>query len=257
MKERLFMTSLAEKFLEYIKNAKRFNIAKITTPKGASHKAEILFLNEAFPPEEVGPLFDKAIKNKKLFPLFPDFLRKQIKLALFICEKHGYKQANINIPIEVFEHTCRDDVLRALKHVKTPEKICLELTENSKIKTPSALKDIFNKLSGLGYEFVLDDLGTGFYDLTKNANKTYVAKLLQACPIKGIKIDYTLAKDFDKNFDRIRENIEFFEELYEELGHDIQDLSVTFEAVLTDEQYKKARAITRTKTHYFQKHAIK
>lgn len=251
------MTSLKDTFLAEIQSTKIFAFARIHTANNNLHKAEILFFPHQIPSEKIGHLFNETIEDQSLFPLFADFIERQIQAALSFSKQTNCPKVNINIPLAVFESEYKDDILSILRSVPNTEKLCLEITENSKAQNLQKLKPIFNELKDLGYQFVIDDLGSGYHDLTQTDNLAYMTELLSVCPLHDIKIDFELAKDFEENLDHISKNIAHFEALYLEYGHNINDLKLTFEFPLTSEQQLKAKKITKTPHHFFQTLACK
>lgn len=246
------MHTLKHKFLNEIQHNEHFSFAQIKDSDGTLHKAEILFFPIDIPPEHIGTLFHDTIQDQSLFDFFPEFLKKQITASLAYCESHSCEKVNINIPLEIFEHENADQVIKILKDVSTPSSLCLEITENSKAQNLGSLTGLFTQLSQLGYSFVLDDLGSGYHDLTIEENRTYLKELLQNCPIQDIKIDYELVKDFEENSDHIKENIAIFEDIYKDLGRDPKDLTITFEYPLDGQQQERAKKLTSAHKQFFQ-----
>ncbi|MDD9196835.1 EAL domain-containing protein [Aliivibrio sp. S3MY1] len=104
-------------------------------------------------------LFSAAIENNCVDEL-------EIKcLETHLSKMHelGIKQnVTVNIsPRMLFNET----LLEILFNYSTPEHIKLELTEHLPVKEWDPIKEKMNQLRAVGYEFWLDDVGCGYFDL--------------------------------------------------------------------------------------------
>jgi EAL domain-containing protein (putative c-di-GMP-specific phosphodiesterase class I) len=66
-----------------------------------------------------------------------------------------------------------------------PEWIMLEITESSVMNDPESALEIIERLHGMGYQFSIDDYGTGYSSLA------YLKKM----PLTELKIDKSFVKD--------------------------------------------------------------
>ena len=78
---------------------------------------------------------------------------------------------------------------RALCTGADPQRIEMELTESTILKSPAAIKERMDELRLLGVSFSLDDFGTGFSQLSH----------LTELPIAALKIDSSFVKELPHN----------------------------------------------------------
>jgi EAL domain-containing protein (putative c-di-GMP-specific phosphodiesterase class I) len=70
-----------------------------------------------------------------------------------------------------------------------PEWIMLEITEGTAMNDPESTLEIMEQLHRMGYQFAIDNYGTGYSSLA------YLNKL----PLSGLKIDKSFVKDIINN----------------------------------------------------------
>ena len=108
--------------------------------------------------------------------------------------KTGLAFMNINLsPIQCMNSDLADRLSAIAKRYKVPSnRIHLEVTEQY-MDDFSIMGEQLNKLLRMGYEFSLDDYGTGYSNLSR----------LKEYPFKNIKLDMSLVNNFFKERDEI------------------------------------------------------
>lgn len=102
---------------------------------------------------------------------------------------HGFDHCiHINLTSRDLQN---DNLVQQLKQLKYQHKLAshdlmFELTENDIVEDLAQAKRIMHKISAMGFEFCIDNFGTGFSSLV----------LLRELPISQIKIDRTFVDDF-------------------------------------------------------------
>ena len=142
------------------------------------------------PPVEFIPL---AEKDGSIIPLGEEVLRKA---CLFIrdndMEKLGLRWLNVNLsPYQCMSRDLAERFKMILEETGVPaERIHLELTEQSIIDY-SLLKSQITALQDLGFQFALDDYGSGYSNLTR----------VKQYPFKNIKIDMEVVRNYFRDRD--------------------------------------------------------
>ncbi|MCR4588271.1 MAG: EAL domain-containing protein [Lachnospiraceae bacterium] len=113
-------------------------------------------------------------------------------------KKYGIFWVNVNIsPVQFFQMDmaqCYDEILR--KYDVNPKMIHLEITEEA-IVDDNLLRTQIRNMQERGFDFVLDDYGTGYSNLTR----------LKKCSFINIKLDMSVVRDFCKEPDEILPNM--------------------------------------------------
>ena len=148
--------------------------------------------NNIIPPIEFIPI---AEKNGRI-----DLMGEQIfeKTCQFIdqhdIKKMGLSWINVNLSPIQFLHkdlnTRFAEILR--KHAVPAEMVHLEITEESMIDYALLQKQI-QMMKHLGFQFVLDDYGSGYSNVTR----------LKKCPFINVKLDMEIVWDYFKSKDKI------------------------------------------------------
>lgn len=109
-------------------------------------------------------------------------------------EKMGIEWINVNLsPIQFLRRDLNDRFTAILrKYDVSAEKIHLEITEESMIDYTLLQKQI-QTMKQTGFQFVLDDFGSGY----SNVNR------LKRCPFVNIKLDMGMVRDYFKDQDKI------------------------------------------------------
>lgn len=127
---------------------------------------------------------------------------------------------HINLSATEFFHNPAASISEIVqRHRVDPSRICLEITESSAATHPDILQSFMHDMIAKGFNFALDDYGTGF------ANILQVLKL----PFRDIKIDRTLLNENEKCRTFLASAIEMFLKL---------GLDPVIEGVETQEQLK-------------------
>uniref|UniRef100_UPI003890BEAF EAL domain-containing protein n=1 Tax=Treponema sp. TaxID=166 RepID=UPI003890BEAF len=107
-------------------------------------------------------------------------------------EKMGLSWINVNLsPIQFLRPDLNQRFSKILeKYNVDAERIHLEITEESMIDYALLQKQI-NTMRNTGFQFVLDDYGSGYSNVTR----------LKKCPFINIKLDMELVRDYEKSHD--------------------------------------------------------
>ncbi len=115
-------------------------------------------------------------------------IRKAFK---YLAENPKLKKISINLSAQGFgdEH-----LLPLLKenletYQVSPDRIIFELTESASLNNINATKEIVTQISQLGFEFSIDDFGTGFSTFN----------YLKQIPVQSVKIDGSFVVDLAQN----------------------------------------------------------
>jgi diguanylate cyclase (GGDEF)-like protein len=100
-------------------------------------------------------------------------------------------QININMSAEDFMNPALPNRLMclAIEHEVPAERICLELTERSVMRSPERVIGVLARLRELGFKISIDDFGTGHSSLAR----------IMDLPITSIKIDRSFIKGLPKD----------------------------------------------------------
>ncbi len=171
------------------------------------------------PPAEFIPL---AEKDGSIIALGEEVLRKT---CLFIrdhdMEKLGLRWINVNLsPCQCMSGDLAEHFAVILKETGVPaERIHLELTEQSIIDY-SLLKNQITALQELGFQFALDDYGSGYSNLTR----------VKQYPFKNIKMDMEVVRNYFRDRDPLLPTlIGVFKQM---------QFSITAEGIETEEMAK-------------------
>lgn len=99
---------------------------------------------------------------------------------------------NVNLsPIQCMKADLSDRFLEILKQYKAlPERIHFEITEQTMGDSDAVLKQV-NKLKECGFQFALDDYGSGYSNITR----------LKYYPFKNVKLDMEVVRAYYRNRD--------------------------------------------------------
>lgn len=128
---------------------------------------------------------------------------------------------NVNLsPIQCMRSNLSDRFVEILHQYKAqPERIHLEITEQSMGDSAQILKQV-KKLKDCGFQFALDDYGSGYSNLTR----------LKNYPFKNVKLDMEVVKSYCRSHDTLIEHLVM---ILKEMGY-----TVTAEGIETEEMAK-------------------
>lgn len=108
-------------------------------------------------------------------------------------EKYGVEKISINLSMVqcVQPNLCQRIIQLAKKYNVNPSLICFEITETASVTNPDALIENMNALIDYGFEFSLDDYGSGYSTID------YIVSL----PFKTVKIDKRIINMLESNMD--------------------------------------------------------
>ena len=144
------------------------------------------------PPVKFIPI---AEKNGRISMLGEQMFEKACQ---FISEhdirKMGLSWINVNLsPVQLLRPDLNSRFYKILKKYDvSAEQIHLEITEESMIDYTLLQKQI-QTMRKTGFQFVLDDYGSGYSNVTR----------LKRCPFINIKLDMELVRDYEKNRDSL------------------------------------------------------
>ena len=136
-----------------------------------------------------------AEKNGRINRLGEQMFEKACK---FISEhdvkKMGLNFINVNLsPVQFLRPDLSRRFFKILKkYGVAPEMIHLEITEESMIDY-AVLKKQIQTMRDIGFEFVLDDYGSGYSNVSR----------IKRCPFINIKLDMELVRDYAKERDKL------------------------------------------------------
>lgn len=162
-----------------------------------------------------------------IVPLGDQILRG---VCSFICsydiDAMGLRWINVNLsPVQCMQHDITERVMTILEHYKVdPSRIHFEITEESMIDY-TLLERQIKALRKLGFQFALDDYGSGYSNLTR----------VKHYPFVSIKIDREVIWDYCKEQDSLLPGIV---QSFRQMG-----LSVTAEGIETPEMANCATSI--------------
>ncbi|MBB5217847.1 EAL domain-containing protein [Treponema rectale] len=147
---------------------------------------------ELIPPAEFIPIAERNgrinILGEQMFEKACRFIRDNDMQAM------GLSWINVNLsPIQFFRMDLNERFTSILKKFKIPARMVhLEITEESMIDYALLLKQIL-AMKKSGFQFVLDDYGSGYSNVTR----------LKRCPFVNVKLDMELVWDYFREQDKI------------------------------------------------------
>ena len=144
------------------------------------------------PPGKFIPI---AEKNGRISVLGEQMFEQACKFIHdYDTESMGLSWINVNLsPIQFLRPDLNERFTAILEKYKVPaEKIHLEITEESMIDY-ALLKKQIQIMQGSGFQFVLDDYGSGYSNVSR----------LKRCPFVNIKLDMELVREYFKDLDTL------------------------------------------------------
>ena len=184
--EKAVESNSVEMFLQPLMDAKTYKLT------GAEALARIRDEDgNLIPPAKFIPI---AEKNGRINSLGEQMFEKTCKFIHdYDIKKMGLSWINVNLsPIQFLRPDLNLRFSQILeKYNIDPELIHLEITEESMIDHTLLLKQI-NSMRKAGFQFVLDDYGSGYSNVTR----------IKRCPFVNVKLDMELVRDYVKLHDK-------------------------------------------------------
>lgn len=185
--ERAVETNKVEMFLQPLMSTQNYKLV------GAEALARIRDAGgNLIPPGKFIPI---AEKNGRISVLGEQMFEQACKFIHdYDTESMGLSWINVNLsPIQFLRPDLNERFTAILeKYGVSAEKIHLEITEESMIDY-ALLKKQIQIMQGSGFQFVLDDYGSGYSNVSR----------LKRCPFVNIKLDMELVREYFKDLDTL------------------------------------------------------
>ncbi len=138
-------------------------------------------------------IFMDVLERSTVAEAVGDWILDQARGAAAHWDRCGL--GNIRIGVNLFPAQLRSGRLSSAvsaalaRHGLAPDRLELEITENTVLQNSSQAAQQLNKLKALGVKVAFDDFGTGFASLS----------LLQSFPLTRLKIDRSFVSQIDRN----------------------------------------------------------